>query len=118
MSGNTQIVESFWLARPSTTVAPDLLGCSLVRKFPDGETIRAMIVETEAYGPFDPACHAYARRTPRLVAMFGPAGRIYRTHLRSFKSPILGRMKHLDIKNLVFLSDFSLESFIPTPHER
>ncbi|XZN93423.1 MAG: DNA-3-methyladenine glycosylase [Microcoleus sp.] len=77
MSGNTQIVESFWLARPSTRVAPDLLGCSLVRKFPDGETIRAMIVETEAYGPFDPACHAYARRTPRNEAMFGPAGRIY-----------------------------------------
>ncbi len=37
MSGNTQIVESFWVARPSTRVAPDLLGCTLVRQFPDGE---------------------------------------------------------------------------------
>ncbi len=77
MSGNTQIVESFWLARPSTSVAPDLLGCTLVRQFPDGETIRGTIVETEAYGPGDPACHAYSQRTPRNEAMFGPAGRSY-----------------------------------------
>ena len=73
MRGNTQIVESFWLARPSTRVAPDLLGCSLVRQFPDGETIRAMIVKTEAYGPEDPACHVKEQRTPR-EAMFGPGG--------------------------------------------
>ncbi|MFM9267695.1 DNA-3-methyladenine glycosylase [Tychonema sp. BBK16] len=77
MSGNTQIVESFWLARPSTRVAPDLLGCWLVREFPDGETIRGMIVEAEAYGPGDPACHAYSQRTPRNEAMFGPAGMSY-----------------------------------------
>lgn len=73
MRGNTQIVEYFWLARPSTRVAPDLLGCSLVPQFPDGETIPAM-VETEAYGPEDPACHANEQRTPRNQAMFGPGG--------------------------------------------
>ncbi|MEG4026215.1 DNA-3-methyladenine glycosylase [Microcoleus sp. S13C4] len=77
MSANTQIVESFWLARPSTSVAPDLLGCSLVRQFPDGETIRGIIVETEAYGPGDPACHAYRLRTPRNEVMFGPPGMSY-----------------------------------------
>ncbi len=74
MSANTQIVESFWLARPSTSVAPDLLGCTLVRQFPEGETIRGMIVETEAYAPGDPACHAYRQQTPRNQAMFGRAG--------------------------------------------
>jgi DNA-3-methyladenine glycosylase len=74
MSANTQIVESFWLARPSTSVAPDLLGCTLVRQFPDGETIRGMIVETEAYAPGDPACHAYRQQTLRNQAMFARAG--------------------------------------------
>ncbi|MBW4682763.1 MAG: DNA-3-methyladenine glycosylase [Microcoleus vaginatus WJT46-NPBG5] len=72
-----RIVEPSWLARPSTEVAPDLLGCTLVRQLADGQTIRGMIVETEAYGPGDPACHAYRRRTPRNQVMFGPAGMSY-----------------------------------------
>ena len=74
---DTQIVNSSWLARSSPNVGPDLLGCTLVRRFANGEIIRGAIVETEAYAPGDPACHAYLRRTPRNEAMFGPAGTIY-----------------------------------------
>lgn len=74
---SAQIVEPNWLARLSPQVAPDLVGCSLVRQFSDGSLLRGMIVETEAYGPDDPACHAYRRRTQRNGAMFGPAGRTY-----------------------------------------
>lgn len=72
-----QIVEPSELARPSTEVAPDLLGCKLVRQLPDGQILRGTIVETEAYAPGDPAFHAYQRLTPRNCVVFGPAGRTY-----------------------------------------
>ncbi|MFM7449742.1 MAG: DNA-3-methyladenine glycosylase [Leptolyngbyaceae cyanobacterium] len=66
-----------WYSRPATEVAPDLIGCTLVRQMPDGAQLRGLIVETEAYGPDDPACHAYRRKTARNRVMFGPAGRTY-----------------------------------------
>ena len=72
-----QIVEPDVLARPSTEVAIDLLGCSLVRQLPDGQVLRGTIVETEAYAPGDPAFHAYRRLTPRNQVLFGLAGRTY-----------------------------------------
>jgi DNA-3-methyladenine glycosylase len=72
-----EIVDASWLARPSPNVAPELIGCTLVRQLPNGEQIRGMIVETEAYETGDPACHAYRRRTPRNGVMFGPAGISY-----------------------------------------
>jgi DNA-3-methyladenine glycosylase len=73
----TQTIDQPWFERPATAVAPDLVGCCLVRQFPDGTIQRGIIVETEAYEPGDPACHAYLRKTPRNAAMFGPAGSTY-----------------------------------------
>ncbi|MEN9201632.1 MAG: DNA-3-methyladenine glycosylase [Thermostichus sp. DG_1_6_bins_120] len=66
-----------WLSQPAPVVAPALLGMVLVRQFADGLQLRAQIVETEAYAPGDPACHAYRRQTKRNRVMFGPAGHLY-----------------------------------------
>lgn len=70
-------IDAAWLSRPSTQVAPDLIGCVLARHLPESKILRGLIVETEAYAPDDPACHAYRRRTPRNAVMFGPAGACY-----------------------------------------
>jgi DNA-3-methyladenine glycosylase len=71
-----RLPRSFY-ARPSTEVAPDLLGHVLVRAFPDGTRAAVRIVEVEAYEPDDPASHAFRGETPRNATMFGPAGHLY-----------------------------------------
>ncbi len=63
--------------RPTLTVARGLLGATLCRRV-DGITLRARIVETEAYvGEKDLACHARAGRTPRTDPLYGPPGMAY-----------------------------------------
>jgi DNA-3-methyladenine glycosylase len=64
--------------RPTTVVARELLGKVLVRRFSDGVTAQARIVEVEAYlGVRDQASHARRGPTPRSAIMFGPPGRLY-----------------------------------------
>lgn len=60
----------------ANAVAPLLLGCILERTI-DGRTLRARIVETEAYDQTDVASHSYNGRTPRTEVMFGPSGHLY-----------------------------------------
>jgi len=67
-------------ARPTATVARDLLGKILVRTAPGAPTttIFARIVEVEAYlGERDAASHARRGPTPRAAIMFGPPGFLY-----------------------------------------
>ena len=65
-------------ARDSLLVAPDLIGCTLVRRDAAGGPIGGLIVEVEAYrGGDDPASHAFRGETPRTRSMFGPPGRAY-----------------------------------------
>jgi DNA-3-methyladenine glycosylase len=54
------------------TVAPELIGCTLLF-----EGVGGVIVETEAYEREDPASHSYVGLTERTKVMFGPPGRAY-----------------------------------------
>ncbi|MEU9804152.1 DNA-3-methyladenine glycosylase [Streptomyces sp. NPDC051000] len=72
----TPLARSFF-DRPVLTVAPDLLGRTLVRRTPDGP-LELRITEVEAYeGEADPGSHAYRGRTARNASMFGPPGHAY-----------------------------------------
>jgi DNA-3-methyladenine glycosylase len=64
-------------ARPAQLVAPELIGCLLVKRQPDGELLWGVIVETEAYSQGEPACHGYRRRSPINETLFGEPGRFY-----------------------------------------
>jgi len=68
--------QSFF-ARPAEPVAPQLIGCLLVKRQPNGELLWGVIVETEAYSQEEPACQGYRRRTPSNETLFGEPGRFY-----------------------------------------
>ena len=53
-----------FFCRPAEVVAPELIGCRLVKRQTDGSLLWGVVVETEAYSQDDPACHGYRRRTP------------------------------------------------------
>ena len=64
-------------ARPTLSVARDLLGARLVR-MQNGVKLSGTILETEAYiGETDLGCHARAGKTARTRIMYGPPGRAY-----------------------------------------
>lgn len=72
----TPLPRSFF-DRPVLTVAPDLLGRTLVRRTAEGP-LELRITEVEAYeGEADPGSHAYRGRTRRNASMFGPPGHAY-----------------------------------------
>jgi DNA-3-methyladenine glycosylase len=72
-------LERAFFARPVLEVAPDLLGCRLVRVLPDGTRLVGRIVEVEAYlgDGSDPGSHSQRGPTRRNRSMFGPPGHFY-----------------------------------------
>ncbi len=76
MKLGARLSRSFF-ARPSTVVAPELLGRFLVRVLPDGRRLIARLVEVEAYEQDDPASHSFRGPTPRNEVMFGGPGHLY-----------------------------------------
>ncbi len=72
-----RVISTEWFDRSALIVAPELIGCTLVRQLADGRQLRGTIVETEAYQAGDPACHAYRKQTARNRIMFGAPGYVY-----------------------------------------
>jgi DNA-3-methyladenine glycosylase len=68
-----------FFARPVLAVAPDLLGCRLLRVLPDGARLEGRIVEVEAYlgDGSDAGSHSHRGETRRNRSMFGPPGHFY-----------------------------------------
>ena len=58
-------------------VAPELIGCRLLRRLSDGNLIEGMVVETEAYSQNERACHGFRSRTKRNSTLFGPPAHWY-----------------------------------------
>jgi DNA-3-methyladenine glycosylase len=73
----SQHLPQSFFARPAEQVAPELIGCLLVRSQASGELLWGVIVETEAYSQSEPACHGYRHRSPQNETLFGEPGRFY-----------------------------------------
>ena len=66
-----------FFARPAEQVAPELIGCLLVKRQAQGALLWGVIVETEAYSQSEPACHGHRRRSASNETLFGEPGRFY-----------------------------------------
>ena len=71
-------IEREFFERDALVVAPELVGCRIVRVLPTGEARILTITETEAYmGESDTACHARHGRTKRNAPLYMRGGVFY-----------------------------------------
>lgn len=73
----SKLLQPSFFARPADVVAPDLIGCLLVKRQASAPLLWGVIVETEAYSQEEPACHGHRRRSPSNDTLFGEPGRFY-----------------------------------------
>ncbi len=72
-----QALPLAFFERAAEQVAPDLVGCLLVRRLADGSHIWGVVVESEAYDQSEPGCHGHRRRSPANETLFGAPARFY-----------------------------------------
>lgn len=75
------IIDSAFFDRDACSVARELLGCIIRRKYRQ-QWLAARIIETEAYYLTDKGSHASLGMTAKRKAMFMPAGTIYMYYAR------------------------------------
>ena len=82
ITNNTnKILKKEFFSRPSYQVAPDLIGCFLIKRISKNRYLSGVIVETEAYSQEEEACHGYNKKTPSNEVLFGEPGTVSYTHL-------------------------------------
>ena len=58
-------------------VAPDLIGCYLIRNRKNQKPLKGIIVETEAYSQEEEACHGFNKKKISNKSLFGEPGTFY-----------------------------------------
>ena len=58
-------------------VAPDLIGCFLIKRISKNSRLTGVIVETEAYSQEEASCHGFSGKTERNKTLFGEPGNFY-----------------------------------------
>ena len=72
-----ELLPKNFFYRHSKLVAPDLIGCYLIKKINEKDQIKGIIVETEAYSQEEEACHGYLKITDSNNPLFGKPGTFY-----------------------------------------
>ena len=58
-------------------VAPNLIGCFLIKRISKNKYFSGVIVETEAYSQEEASCHGFSGKTERNKILFGEPGNLY-----------------------------------------
>ena len=58
-------------------VAPNLIGCFLIKRISQNKYFSGVIVETEAYSQEEASCHGFSGKTQRNKTLFGEPGNLY-----------------------------------------
>ena len=58
-------------------VAPNLIGCFLIKRLSEKSYLAGVIVETEAYSQEEASCHGFSGKTQRNETLFGEPGNFY-----------------------------------------
>ena len=76
-SHQISLLTKEFFSRPSHLVAPNLIGCFLIKRLSKNSFLTGVIVETEAYSQEEASCHGFSGKTQRNKSLFGEPGHFY-----------------------------------------